>query len=586
MFSSFLPAEETVRETLEALIGVYPDVFAVVTCLIRYGLCILSLFIVISCAVSLLKGKVEGELWAYLAVGTEKRPVGHWENTIGRAKQSDIVLTLPTVSRNHAVLSRDNAGTWRVTDLNSKSGTFVNGQKIDAPTPVSYGDLITVGGQELVLLPADAREKQEIKIRRSLQSFWVSPVLIMVWISEFLIFACAQLVISMHESFTWSLPAIFLLMIVCMWLWYFLFRVLQRQGFEIDLLGFYLSGLGLMVTASAHPSMLVKQAGAMAIGLGVFLILGVILRSFDLVKKLRWPAALAALGMLAITFVLGEVRYGAKNWISIGGLTVQLSEFAKVLFIFAGAASLDRLYTRRNLAGFVLLAGACVIMLALQSDFGTALIFFVTFIIIAFLRSGDIASVVLVCSGAAFGTFLVLRAKPYIANRFAAWRHVWEYAQSTGYQQTRTMSAAASGGLFGLGAGEGWLKNIGAASTDLVFGILCEELGLIIALCAVASIAILAVFAVKSSSIGRSSYYVIAACASASMMVFQMILNVFGSVDLLPLTGVTFPFVSTGGTSMIACWALLAFIKANDTRQNASFVVKLDRTREDRHEQG
>ena len=291
--------------------------------------------------------------------------------------------------------------------------------------------------------------------------------------------------------------------------------------------------------------------------------------------------------MLTLTLLLGEERYGAKNWINLGGITLQLSEFAKVLFVFSGAASLERLYTRRNLIGFVALAGACVIALALQGDYGTALIFFVTFIVIAFLRSGDLASVVFICSGAALGAFLVIKAKPYIANRFAAWRHVWEFAQSSGYQQTRTMSAAASGGLFGLGAGEGWLQNIGAASTDLVFGILCEELGLIVALCAVAAVAILAVFAVKSSSIGRSSYYVIVACAAASMLVFQMMLNVFGSVDILPLTGVTFPFVSTGGSSMIACWGLLAFIKANDTRQNASFVVKLDRAKEaDSYEQG
>ena len=585
MFSGFLPPEETVRELLTGWINAYPDAFSVVSCFIRYGLCVLSLFIVVSCAVSLLKGKVERELWAYLAIGEEKRPIGHLENTIGRAKQSDIVLTLPTVSRNHAVLSRDSAGDWHVTDLSSKSGTFVNGEKIKGKTPVRYGDVITVGGEDLILLPADAKERREVRIRRSLQSFWVSPILIMVWISEFLIFSCVQLMIALHEQFTWDLPAVFLFLMIAMWLWYLLFRVMRRQGFEIDLLGFYLTSLGLIVTATAHPGNLLKQFTSFIIGLGLFLLLGIVLRSFDLVKKLRWPAAFAALAMLAVTFILGEVRYGAKNWISVGGLTVQLSEFAKVLFIFAGSASLDRLYTRRNLAGFVLLAGACVVMLALQGDFGTALIFFVTFIIIAFLRSGDIASVVLVCSGAAFGTFLVLKAKPYIASRFAAWRHVWEYAQSTGYQQTRTLSAAASGGLFGIGAGEGWLKRIGAASTDLVFGILCEELGLIVAVCAAAAIAVLVVFSVKSSSIGRSSYYVIAACAASSLMAFQMMLNIFGSLDLLPLTGVTFPFVSTGGTSMIACWGLLAFIKANDTRQNASFVVKLDRTKkEDVHE--
>lgn len=103
---------------------------------------------------------------------------------------------------------------------------------------------------------------------------------------------------------------------------------------------------------------------------------------------------------------------------------------------------------------------------------------------------------------------------------------------------------------------------------------MCEELGLIIAICAVLAILALAFFAVRNSGHGRSAYYSIAACATASMFMVQVALNVFGSVDILPFTGVTFPFVSRGGTSVLACWMLLAFIKAGDTRKGASFVVR------------
>ncbi|MEE0203829.1 MAG: FtsW/RodA/SpoVE family cell cycle protein, partial [Oscillospiraceae bacterium] len=151
---------------------------------------------------------------------------------------------------------------------------------------------------------------------------------------------------------------------------------------------------------------------------------------------------------------------------------------------------------------------------------------------------------------------------------------VWADPYGAGYQQTRTLAAAASGGLFGHGAGQGWLKNIVAANTDMVFGVICEEFGLLIAVSAVLSILILALFAFRSAAHGRSTYYVIAACAAASLMVAQLSLNVFGSLDILPFTGVTFPFVSKGGTSLLSCWMLLAFIKAADTRKNASFVVK------------
>ena len=149
-----------------------------------------------------------------------------------------------------------------------------------------------------------------------------------------------------------------------------------------------------------------------------------------------------------------------------------------------------------------------------------------------------------------------------------------EPVSDAGYQQTRALSAAASGGLFGDGAGDGWLHTVFAADSDMVFGVLCEELGLIVAVLAVLAIVILALFAVRNSGDGRSSFYVIAACASVSMFLVQVGLNVFGSVDILPFTGVTFPFVSRGGTSVLACWMLLAFIKAGDTRKGASFVVR------------
>ena len=103
---------------------------------------------------------------------------------------------------------------------------------------------------------------------------------------------------------------------------------------------------------------------------------------------------------------------------------------------------------------------------------------------------------------------------------------------------------------------------------------LCEEWGLLIAVLAVGAVITLAIFAVRACRVGRSSFYIIAACAAGSLMVFQTCLNVFGSVDLLPLTGVTFPFVSNGGSSMMSAWGLLAFLKATDTRENASFAIR------------
>ena len=108
----------------------------------------------------------------------------------------------------------------------------------------------------------------------------------------------------------------------------------------------------------------------------------------------------------------------------------------------------------------------------------------------------------------------------------------------------------------------------------MVFGIICEELGLIIAVILIFTVLLMAVYAVKYASNARSSFYTIASVSTAALLVFQMMLNVLGCVDILLFTGVTFPFVSRGGSSLIACFGLLAFLKACDTRQDASFTVR------------
>ena len=121
-----------------------------------------------------------------------------------------------------------------------------------------------------------------------------------------------------------------------------------------------------------------------------------------------------------------------------------------------------------------------------------------------------------------------------------------------------------------MGLGRGELKYIGAAPSDLIFGMICEEMGLIIAIIAVVSIACLTLYARKASSKSRSTFYYISACSAAGLLIFQTCLNIFGATDVLPLTGVTLPFISLGGSSMISVWGLLAFIKAADERTYAA----------------
>ncbi|MBU5627630.1 FtsW/RodA/SpoVE family cell cycle protein [Oscillibacter sp. MSJ-2] len=559
---------------LTALIAANPAVGEWYTTIVRFLFPVLALLILIRAIRSLLRVPHTPETWAQLSMPNgAPAMLTHWENIIGRNRFADVVLNYPSISRQHAALIRDKDAVWTVYDLDSKGGTLVNGEKIEGSAQVREGDTITLGGVPLMLLPITAEEKQAQAAHRKAErpaTIWPS----FLWLTLFQVLTCFQLIVASGEQATVMIPVVFLCLIVVMWLYFIVIRLTRCVGFEMETIAFFLSTLSLSVTASSAPSALPKQLIAVLLGLGLFLVLGIFLRDLSRVQRIRWLMAAGAIALLGITLVLGKSKYGASNWLVLGGLSFQPSEIAKICYIFAGSATLDRLFRRRNLGLFIVLTGVCIGCLGLMSDFGTAAIFFVTFLVIAYLRSGDFATLSLICGGAVFGGIIILEFKPYILNRFAAWGHAWEQASGAGFQQTRTMSAAASGGLVGVGAGNGWLHNVAAADTDLVFGMLCEEWGLLIAILAVLSIITLAVFAARACRVGRSSFYTIAACAASSLLVFQTCLNVFGSVDLLPLTGVTFPFVSNGGSAMMSAWGLIAFLKATDTRENASFATR------------
>lgn len=575
----FIPAEyEGFRLLLSELIESQQGVLGWFTLIARVLLAFLAIVITARCAISLLKGKTVPEIWGYLAeVSGRKYPIKHWENQIGRSRSCDIVINYPTVSRNHAALIRDDKGNWKIYDTNSKTGVYINDEKIDGSAQVNFGDTVTLGGVAQVLCPLSPDEQAAMKQRRPKPGSRIRPGITLLMLTEFQILLLLQHIISAGPDFDIALPIVFSAFCLIMWGCYIFYRSIKRVGFEVETIAFFLTTIGLSVAASSAPKELFKQLAAIVAGIALFLLLCFCLRDLKRAKRLRWPAAAAAIGLLGATQVFGELINGARNWIYIGGVSIQPSELVKVAFVYAGAATLDRLLAKRNLVLFIVFTGICVGALCYMGDFGAALIFFVTFLVISFLRSGSIFAVALYCSAAVFAGILAISLKPYIANRFALWGNAWSYAYDQGFQQTRTMSAAASGGLFGVGAGRGWLKNIFASDTDLVFGMVCEELGLIIALCAIACIVILAVFAVKSAANGRSAFYVIAAGAAVSMLAFQTALNVFGSVDILPLTGVTFPFVSNGGSSIVSAFGMMAFIKATDTRQNASPAIKLQK---------
>ena len=551
---------------------------AVYSDILRYILPLAALLILWRCGRSLLAFRREPEVWAWLASPSGDRiPVTHWESLVGRAKSCDVVLDYPTISRRHAVLTRYDDGSWSVSDIGSKGGIRVNGADT-AMCAVGFGAVISLGGVNFTLVPITKEQERIQASVRTRAGKEVSPALTLMLLSLFQVLACLQLML--HVEQLGLVAGAFGMLLAAQWALFLLMRLARRSGFDVETLAFFLTTMGVCVVSSSSPSALKKEMLAIFAGIAVFLILGWFLRDLERAKKLRYVAAAAGIALLVFNVLFGVEKYGAKNWVEIGPVSFQPSELVKLCFVFAGASTLQRLMTKRNLLLYIVYSAAICGCLALINDFGTAIIFFVTFLVTAFMRSGDFATIGLACAGTGFAGVLVLRFKPYALRRFSTWRHVWENALTSGYSQTRAMMCIASGGLFGLGGGRGWLKYVAAADTDLVFAFVSEEWGLLLGLMMIAAIVLLAAFVVRSAPVERSSFYSISAVSAVTIMVVQAMLNVFGTVDLLPLTGVTFPFVSNGGSSMLCVWGLLAFIKAADTRQNASFSVRLPSQKE------
>lgn len=553
---------------------IYVDVYIAV---LRWVAPILAAVLLFRCIRPLMTFRREPEIWAWLCLADgRKLPVTHWENVIGRSKRSDIVIDFPTVSKSHGVLTRYDDGSWTITDTDSKDGIRVNGKKVRIRA-LKEDDVISIGGVEMTIQPISARQEQKLAQLRTKGSSVFRNCANVILLSVFQALVCLAFLLNGKPEYTQNVMLGFGGLVICQWLLLLFYICIRRTAFEVETVAFFLCSMGMAVLSAVHPGETLKQLVAVVIGLVLFLVVGWSLRDLERAKVIRRIAAVTGVGFLLITLVFGKEYYGAKNWLIIGSMSIQPSELSKVCFVFFGASAMDKIMTKRNLLFFIAYSVLICGCLALMNDFGTALIFFCAFLVIAYMRSGSVGTIGLACTALGFAGVVALKIAPHALRRFSSWRHIWEVPLDGGYQQTRALMCMASGGMLGLGAGNGWMRRVFAADSDVAIASVCEEWGLIMVILLVLSVVALGVFAVRSAAVGRSSFYTIGACTAASIMLMQVILNALGTVDVLPLTGVTFPFLSNGGSSMICSWGLLAFIKAADTRQNASFAVRLSK---------
>ena len=465
-------------QNLRQVIGAWGDIYMGV---LRYAAPILTVLLLWRCFRPLLTFKRQPEIWAWLRTTDGSRiPVTHWENVIGRSAGSDIRVQSDAVSRNHAVLTRYDDGSWTITDTASQNGTFVNGKKVDIYA-LKSGDVIRVGDVELEITPITQRqEAKQAQLREKAASGWDSVANLLL-LTLLQLAACLAFLINGQPEQGMAYVRGFGAIVLTQWILMIFYAAIHRASFEVETIAFFLCTMGMAAICTVRPAEAAKQSIAMVLGVITFLVLGWSLRDLERAKKIRYIAVAAGVGFLVITLLFGREYYGAKNWLVIGGFSLQPSELSKVCFVYAGASTMDRLLNKRNLLLFIAYSVLICGLLALMNDFGTALIFFCAFLVIAYMRSGSVGTVGLAITALGYAGVLALDIAPHALRRFSAWRHVWEDPLGLGYQQTRALMCIASGGLLGLGAGQGALKRVFAADSDIAFSTISEEWGLIVA---------------------------------------------------------------------------------------------------------
>ncbi len=315
---------------------------------------------------------------------------------------------------------------------------------------------------------------------------------------------------------------------------------------------FNLLTVGLSILYRLSPEYGTRQAYFSMVGLLAFFAAILLMRRFEIKYKHRFLLGGAILFLLVVTQLWGTEINGSKNWINLYFTSVQPSEFIKLIFVFFIACLLDK---ELNIWRFARIAASMLVLIVffvLQRDMGSAFIFFTVFWVMLFTK--DIKGYYTAASAgvALGGAFISYFAFSYIKFRVLAWVNPWKYVSGKSYQITQSLFAVATGGLLGTGLFLGDPKFIPAVHTDFIFSAVCEETGILGGIFLLSLFALISAIGMDISSKCSNSIYSSAALGLTSLTVIQTLIIVCGVLNIIPITGVTLPFVSYGGSSLLS----------------------------------
>lgn len=319
--------------------------------------------------------------------------------------------------------------------------------------------------------------------------------------------------------------------------------------------------IGFIILTRLSLEKAIKQFIIVTGSLIVAMIIPFFVHKFKFLKELKWIYAVAGITALSVVLILGQTTYGSKLSYSIAGITFQPSEFVKILFVFYVASALYKSSDFFNIFTTAVIAAAHVIVLVCSKDLGSALIFFVVYISMVFVASGKFIYLLAGGFGGSAAAYLAFKVFTHVQVRVQAWKDPWSVIDSTGYQITQSLFAISSGGLFGLGLFKGTPDSIPFVEADFVFSAIAEELGILFAVCLILICLSCFVMFMNISVRLNDKFYQLVSFGLGVTYIFQVFLTIGGGTKFIPLTGVTLPFISYGGSSVLTTLIMFSVIE-------------------------
>ena len=316
----------------------------------------------------------------------------------------------------------------------------------------------------------------------------------------------------------------------------------------------------IMITRLSYEQSL-KQFKIAVFATIVALLVPVIIRKLRFITKMYWLYALVGIGLLALVAIAARSTYGAKLSFTVGGISIQPSEFVKIIYVFAIAGLLSHARDFKRIAVATVLAALHVLILVVSKDLGSALIFFITYLVVLFVSTKNpfyVLAGLLAGSGAAVGAYFLFN---HIRVRVQAWQDPFRDYQGGGYQICQSLFAISAGGWFGTGLCQGSPDAIPFVEQDFMFSAIAEELGSIFGICLILVCMSCFIMFVNISMQLTNRFYRLVAVGLGTTYAVQVFLTIGGGIKLIPMTGVTLPLVSYGGSSMLSTLIMFSIVQ-------------------------